>query len=145
MASPQIMNDYEIIYLGRNSKEFTGKRFFKWNTIENSKDYMEKLNLKDSTSDCILVDLNDKEELELKSKEVIPGRRAYLKALFDGKKQYSLVKVFETRNPKINSKRWHGLVYYQNLFWYPNPLYESTANTIYVFEKIKESYASVSN
>jgi hypothetical protein len=136
VASDEIMKDYEIIYLGRNSRQFKGKHFFKWNTVEGREEYLKQINKYDSISDYIIVDLIDLEDfLSSDNESHIPGLNEYLRSLFTNKKNYRLVKVFEPSNRKV--KRGNGLVYFENVWWDPVPSYRVTANTIYIFKRIQ--------
>lgn len=133
--SSSVIKDYEIIYLGRSSKKSYGKGFFKWNKIEGREDYLKMINADDSSSDYIVIDLNDLNEfLASKSVSHIAGLNEYMRSLFTNQKNYRLVKKFEPRNKKIENDR--GFIYSKNMLWDPIPSYRTTANTIYIFKRM---------
>lgn len=134
VLSTKVMNDYEIIYLGRSSKEFTSKHFFKWNKVESREEYLKHINKYDSSSDYIIIDLNDLESLKSAGESHILGLNKYLRGLFANRKNYKLVKIVEPINKKIKHK--NGFVHFTNLWWDPIPVYRATANTIYIFQRI---------
>lgn len=139
VASTDIMYDYEIIYLGRSSKDFHGERFFKWDTVKNREEHLKRINRYDSTADYIILDLDDINALySLNFMEHIPGIAEYLKSLFEGKKSFRIVKVFKPTNQMVKSKNIKGLVYHRNLWWEPVPSYSETAITIYIFKRIAD-------
>lgn len=136
VASTRIMNDYEIIYLGRSSKNFNGRHFFRWDEVEDKESYMEYLNKHDSGSDYIIVNIKDVDSIMSTALEhYIPGLNRYLKALFMNEKHFRIAAVFKAKNQKIKSRRLRGLLYFQNFWWDPVPDYSVTANTIYIFKR----------
>ncbi|MDP1853067.1 MAG: glycosyltransferase family 39 protein [Candidatus Omnitrophota bacterium] len=135
VLSSSLIKEYEIIYLGRSSKKFYGKNFFKWNKVAGREDYMKMISENDSSSDYIIIDLNDvKGFLASDSVSHIAWLNEYVRALFRNQKNYRLVKKFEPQNKKIENN--YGLVYFKNMLWDPIPCYRTTANTIYIFKKI---------
>ena len=133
----KIMNDYRIVFLGRDSEEFNGEHFFKWNEIEGREEYLKRLNIVDSSSDYIIIDMHDTDKLYYSSFMFhLPGMAEYLRGLFEGKKNYKLVKKIEPRNKKIKNK--NGIIMLENLWWDPVPAYRVTANTIYIFKRIRK-------
>jgi hypothetical protein len=144
VVSESIVYDYEIIYLGRSSKGFKGKNFFKWNTVEGAQEYLRRINLKDTDADYIIVDepTNGVEYfLYTRSAGFFKDRDEYLKALFSGKKRFRQVKVIRPPNPLIESKRINGFFHFKNLWWDPIPSYRATAPTIYIFKRVSASDA----
>ena len=140
VAVTTIMKNYEIIYLGQSSKNHSGDLFFKWNAVPNRENYLKKINQSDSTSDFILIDLNNINDLYKETyMSHIPGFREYELSLFQGKKNYKLVNVFKQKNQKIESIRWPHIIRFHNLWWNPIPCYSETSNIIYVFQKQKVS------
>lgn len=139
VASAQIMNDHEIMYLGKSSKNFKDKHFFKWIIgLKDKEHYLQYINQFDSSSDYILIDMENVDAIYSPSyQDHIKGRIEYLRSLFKGEKKFKLKATFQTHNPKILFPGIRGVVYHKNLFWDPIPSYEATANTIYLFEKIK--------
>jgi 4-amino-4-deoxy-L-arabinose transferase-like glycosyltransferase len=136
--SEDIIYDYEIIYLGRSSKGFKGSKFFKWNTVDGAKDYLRGINLRDSTSDYIIVDepTNGIEYfLNTRSGGFFKDRDDYLKALFTGRKNFREMKVIRPANPMLESKRFKWFFRMQDLWWNPVPDYRATAPTIYIFKR----------
>lgn len=139
VASLGIMNDYNIIYLGRDSKSFKGKHFFKWNKVKEREKHFKFINQFDSRADYIIVDLNDINKIYSKNYMIhIPGLAQYTRDLFEGKKNFKITCVIKPNNQKIDSPKIEGLVYPEDIFWDPIPSYRVTANTIYIFKKTKE-------
>lgn len=138
VASDDIMNDYEIIYFGRSSKDFKGKYFFKWNTVEDREEYLKYINKYDSRSDCILIDMpSDNLEKYLNPQgSHIPGRTEYIDSLFKNRKNFKVVKIIKPTNKMIESEKIKGLLYLQNFWWNPIPSFKDTAITIYIFKRI---------
>jgi hypothetical protein len=139
ICSDSIMDDYEIIYLGRSSRIYKGKHFFKWDTVKDIDLYFKKLNKQDSSSDYIIFSTYDKERIFTTDyMSYISGLSQYLKDLFSGKKNFKLIKVIYPKNRKIKSKTIKGFIHFQNLFWNPVPSYRATAHTIYIFKRDNE-------
>ncbi len=140
VASTDIMNDYEIIYLGSSSSIFQGEHFFKWNKIENREEYLKHINRYDSPSDYIIIDLDDINRLyQVNFMSHLPGLAEYMRSLFEGKKNFRIAKIFTPKNPRIKSKAIKGLIYPKDLLWNPIPSYKDTAVTIYIFKRLDDA------
>jgi|GEM_PF-2192160 hypothetical protein len=138
VASLGIMNDYNIIYLGRNSKHFNGKYFFKWDKAKEREEHFRYINKYDSKAEYIVIDLDDINKIYLKNyMPHIPGLSQYIRNLFENKKNFKLVRIIKPTNQKTKSEKIKGLIYPENIFWDPIPSYRVTANTIYIFKRIK--------
>lgn len=139
VCSDEVMNYYEIIYFGRSEKDFVGRRFFKWNTVEGREVYLQFINKYDSSSDYIIIDLEDITKIYSSTyMSHIPGLGQYLRDLFEKKKNFRLVKVFQPKNRLISCKKLKGVVYPSSLWWNPIPVSREVSPKIYVFQKIKE-------
>ncbi|KPK40738.1 MAG: hypothetical protein AMJ78_06880 [Omnitrophica WOR_2 bacterium SM23_29] len=136
----KVFDDYEFIYLGRNSKSFKGKNFFNWVEVENKEEYLDYINRYDSDADFIMISLDYMEELYLRdvSESHLPGLVQYMRDLFDGRKNFRLVKIFTSGNQRLASKRIDGFYYPESVLWNPVPSAGTVSPTIYVFEKIKK-------
>lgn len=136
LASPQIINDYEIIYLGRSSKNFKGKHFFRWLEVLGRDEYLRYINQNDSGADYILVACNDIGRLlSAGGKSHLPGLNEYLRNLFLGRNNFRIAGVFKPSNVQI--KENNGILHFKNLWWDPIPCYRDTSNTLYVFQRVR--------
>ena len=143
VCSDEIMNYYEIIYLGRSTADFKGERFFKWNKVEGRDEYFQFINRHDSSSDYIIIDIDDINKIYSPNyMSHIPGLAKYLKDLFGHKKNFKLIKVFQSKNQPIASKKIKGVVYPSSLWWDPIPVSREVSPTIYVFKNMDSNAAS---
>lgn len=139
ICSDNLFDYYDFIYMGRSSKDFKGKFFFKWDKVENREAYLKYINQYDSRADFIIISVENMEELyaSVTSVSHLPGLSQYLTDLFGGKKNFKLIKIFTSANRKISSKGIRGFYYPQSVFWNPVPSPDVVSPTIYVFKRVK--------
>lgn len=136
----KVLDDYEIVYLGQSSWEFKGKNLFNlWVNIESKRNYLDYINRYDSNSDFIIFTLDYMEELYVPNVSVghFGGIPQYIRDLFEGRKNFKLVKVFTSGNQRLASKKIKGFYYPESILWNPVPCHDVISPTIYVFEKNK--------
>jgi hypothetical protein len=137
ICSDGIFDNYDFIYMGKSSKNFKGKFFFKWDKAENREAHLRDINRHDSDADFIIVNMEKIEELYLSetSNSYLPGLTQYLIDLFEGKKSFKPVKIFASGNRKIASRKIRGFYYPQSVLWNPVPSPDVVSPTIYIFER----------
>lgn len=137
ICSDSVFDHYDFMYMGRSSKNFKGKFFFKWDKAENREGHLARINKYDSEADFIIVNVENVEEFY--SSNVpdfhLPGLSQYLADLFRGKKNFKMVKTFASENRKIMSKRIKGFYCPQSVLWDPVPSPDVVSPTIYIFKR----------
>lgn len=138
VCADSILDDYEVIYLGKSSKELKGDNLPRWINIEDREQYIEQLNKVDSSADYIIINLNYMDKLSLgEYLGYLPGIDDYVRGLFEGKRKFKLVKVFAPKNKRIVLKKTGNLIIPENILWHPVPDYEAVSPTIYIFKRTK--------
>jgi 4-amino-4-deoxy-L-arabinose transferase-like glycosyltransferase len=139
LFSSKIIRNYNIIYLGRNSHDYTEKSLYKISDnriledanykIEN---YCKVLNENEPKSQYFIIFLPEPGDLY-----DLPQKTECEKLFFNllnGKFHYKVIKEFKPSNWKVNSKFIKGLSFPKNFFWKPIP--ESYVSPyILIFEK----------
>lgn len=133
-----ILDNYEIIYMGHSSKEYNQAKIPRWVDVSDRDEYVKHLNKDDSLADYIAININHMDKLYAgKFLSYIPGLDSYVKDLFEGKRNFKLVKVFRPKNKKVMHKNLGNIIIFEDIFWNPIPDYESVSPTIYIFKKNK--------
>lgn len=138
LFADNIVNDYEIIYLGHSSKGRKAYSFPVWADIKDRDEYARYLNKNDSPSDYIIININYMTKLQAGNfVGYVPGVADYVTDLFKGKKNFVLVETFAPKNRKLVFKNLGMLILPQNFLWNPIPDYEAVSPTIYIFKRMK--------
>lgn len=138
VCADSILDDYEILYLGKSSKDFVAGNLPRWIDIEDRAQYLERLNKNGSASDYIILNLDYMEKLDTNAYlGYLPGLADYVKGLFEGRDSFILVKVFAPKNKKVVLKKMGNLIVPEDILWNPIPDYEAVSPTIYIFKRVK--------
>jgi 4-amino-4-deoxy-L-arabinose transferase-like glycosyltransferase len=138
ICADSILDDYEIIFLGRSSKGLSSDNLPRWINIEGREQYIKQLNKNDSSADYIIINLNYMDKLYSgEYLEYLPGLADYVRSLFEGRWNFKLVKAFAPKNKEIVVRKMGNLIVPENILWHPIPDYEAVSPTIYIFERVK--------
>lgn len=137
ICSESVFGRYDFIYMGRSSRDFKGRFFFKWDKVENREGYLRHINQFDSKADFIIISVENLAELysSARKESHLPGLERYTVDLFEGRKNFNLIKVFDSGNRKVASRNIEGFYRQRSLLWDPVPSPDVVSPTIYVFKK----------
>ncbi|MBI2027138.1 MAG: hypothetical protein HYS98_04960, partial [Deltaproteobacteria bacterium] len=141
VASESLFYDYEILYLGNNSKVDSSKNFFYWLKAPHRIPHLNHIRDHGSDADYIifshhnLSDFLKKKEPPL-SQSYIPYVITYIQNLFANKTDFRLIQKFEYINKKKESQFLKGFYHFENLWWYPAPSSRETTRSLYLFKKM---------
>lgn len=126
LFSTKILNDYNIVFLGRKKQDYEAKSLYK---ISDSKklsdsyrlinDYCKNLNLNGSTADYFIIFIP--EVADFTGFHAATECDKYIRALLQGEAGFKLIKDFKPQNYRVESRLVNGLNYFKNPFFAVNP------------------------
>jgi 4-amino-4-deoxy-L-arabinose transferase-like glycosyltransferase len=141
LFSSKIISNYRIIYLGRDSRAYASKGFYKLNKTGNLKDvasiiedYCKKLNAEMPSSEYFVIFLPEISDLYRSDGPVLEYDKL-IRNFTSGHFPYELIATFKATNWRDISPAIKGLSYPHNMLWDPIPDNAYMPSVIMVYKR----------